>query len=187
MKSNETTRVSVDGLPGDLVCPLCDGKSIETFQHSDTFNYGSGDSAATLQVDLPVRRCTSCEFEFIDHEGEQLRHEAVCRHLGVLTPTEVRGVRQRYGMTRAAFAQATSLGEATLSRWENGAVIQNRAYDCYMRLLCKPWIMSALQHLIVPEPESPKEARVAERQFCRLVVSKSVLLKQSSFQLRLAT
>ena len=187
MKSNDTTRGSVDGLPVDLVCPLCDGKSIETFQHTDTFNYGSGDSAATLQVDLPVRRCTSCEFEFVDYEGERLRHEAVCRHLGVLTPIEVRGVRQRYGMTRAAFAQATCLGEATLSRWENGAVIQNKAYDCYMRLLCKPWIMNALKHLVVLELESPNEASIAERQFRRLVVSESMLSKQSSFRLRLAS
>lgn len=38
-------------------------------------------------------------------------------------------------MTRAQFSEITGLGEATLARWEAGAVIQNRANDRYLRLL----------------------------------------------------
>ena len=186
MNPNNTTRHSLDRAARDLVCPLCDGESIVTSQHSDTFNYGSGDSAVTLHVDLPVHRCAECEFEFVDHEGERLRHEAVCRHLRILSPAEVRDVRQQHGMTKAAFAQVTGLGEATLSRWENGAVVQNRANDLYLRLLTTPWIMTKLQDLSAPEPAPSGGTVDTSQRFRELEVSKSVRRKQARFQLRLA-
>ena len=119
-------------------CPQCGERSITTYRHLDTFTYGSGDAAATLEVDLPVRRCGACDLEFLDHAGERLRHAAVCRHLGVLTPAEIRGIRRRFGMTRAAFAELAGLDEATIDRWENGAVVQNQADDRYLRLLAIP-------------------------------------------------
>lgn len=39
---------------------------------------------AELTVDVPVRRCEACDFEYLDDEAEQLKHGAICRHLGVL-------------------------------------------------------------------------------------------------------
>lgn len=97
-------------------CPQCGEYSVTTYWHHDTFKYGSGDSAPMLHVDLPVRRCEPCDYEFLDHEGERLRHEAVCRHLGVLSPAEISDIRKRFTMTRAEFAEVTGLGEATLNR-----------------------------------------------------------------------
>lgn len=134
-------------------CPQCGEDLLSTYWHGDTFEYGTGDSATTLNVRLPVRRCGSCDLEFIDHEGERLRHEAVCRHLGVLTPAEIADVRKRYGMSRAAFAEATGLEEATLGRWENGAVVQNAANDRYLRLLALPGVMENLRRrTAAPKP-----------------------------------
>ena len=89
-------------------------------------------------------------------------------------------------MSRAAFAQLTALGEATLSRWENGVLIQNRAYDRYLRLLRKPWIMKALQFVSTPEPEDTGRSAVAGNQFRSLVVSESVRANQAGFRLRLS-
>ena len=81
-------------------------------------------------------------------EGERLRHEAVCRHLGVLSPAEISGLRKGFGMSRAAFAELTGLGEASLGRWESGAVIQNRANDRYLRLLSLPGLIGSLAELV---------------------------------------
>lgn len=120
----------------DRDCPLCGKRSVTTYLYHDIFTYGSGDTAATLEVvDLPVRRCGPCDFEFLDHEGERLHHEAVCRHLGVLTPDEIRSIRRRFGMTRAAFAELARIDEATLKRWENGAAVQGPDDDRYLRTL----------------------------------------------------
>ena len=82
------------------------------------FTYGVGASAVELKVTLPVRTCLSCGFEFLDHEAETLQHEAICAHLGVLTPKEIEGIRKMHGMSRARFSAVTGLGEATLNRWE---------------------------------------------------------------------
>lgn len=122
-------------------CPLCSTTSVETIPHRDTFAYGTGQSAAELSVQLPVRSCPSCNIEFLDQVGQRLMHNAVCRHLGVLTPEEVAAIRVHHKMTRAQFATVTGLGKATLARWESGAVIQNRANDRFLRLLCTkhPW------------------------------------------------
>ena len=151
MESDGTAhlRESAHGPEGE--CPLCGEGSITTDRIRDSFEYGTGDAAVPLEVDLPVRRCGSCDLEFLDHEGERLRHEAVCRHLGVLSPAEISVIRKASGMSRAAFADATGLGEATLGRWENGAAIQNRANDRYLRLLSLPGTMARLMELAAPE------------------------------------
>jgi putative zinc finger/helix-turn-helix YgiT family protein len=119
-------------------------------KHRHTFRYGAGESAADLTVDLPVRRCGVCGFEFLDSESERIKLEAICEHLGVLSPSGIRCIRERYGMTQAKFAEVTGLGTATLVRWENGAMNHTRAYDRYIRLLENPEIMRQLRGLAEP-------------------------------------
>jgi DNA-binding transcriptional regulator YiaG len=55
-----------------------------------------------------------------------------------MTPREVEGIRTRLGMTRAAFAELTRLGEASLARWEKGLLIQNPGNDQLLYLLQFP-------------------------------------------------
>lgn len=127
-------RGTVDGV--GIRCPDCDGAAT-TVRHRYVFPYGRSESAVDVEVELPIRVCGACRFEFLDEEGERLKHEAVCGHLGVLSPRDVRGIRKRHGMTRAAFAAMTGLGETTLGRWETGAGIQSRANDQYLRILAQ--------------------------------------------------
>ena len=61
-------------------------------------------------------------------------------------------------MTRAAFAQATGLGEASLNRWENGVLVQNAANDRYLRLLAIPEVMSRLNDLLARDLASSSHA-----------------------------
>ena len=171
----------------DPDCPQCGETSITTYWHHDTFTYGSGDSAVNLHVELPVRRCGSCEIEFLDHEGERLRHEAVCRHLGVMSPAEIADIRKRFGLTRAAFAEVTGLGEATLNRWENGAVVQNLANDRYLRLLALPGMMATLRELTTPRHARLRPYAPSARQFQVLEVSQKQRRSQERFELRMAS
>ena len=127
-------------------CFECDAPA-RTEWRDHAFTYGVGGSAAELSVKIPVRVCGACGAEFCDHEAETLEHEAVCAHLGVLPPRDVRRIRDLHGLTRAAFARVTGLGEATLSRWENGILIQNRANDRYLRLLAYPGNLPLLESL----------------------------------------
>lgn len=127
-------------------CPQC-GSAVDTEMYQHTFRYGDGDAAADIAVVLPLRRCAQCDFEYLDHEGERAKHEALCRHLGVLTPGEIRGMREPLGLTRAQFADLTGLGVASLNRWENGSSVQSVANDRYLRLLAQGAGLSRLRRI----------------------------------------
>ena len=146
----EPTRITTPGknesAPDDFACFECDAPT-GTEWREQAFTYGVGASAVELKVTLPVRVCRSCGFEFLDHEAETLQHEAICAHLGVLTPKEIRGIRAKHGMSRAEFSRVTGLGEATLNRWENAILIQNTANDRYLRLVASPENMRWLKRL----------------------------------------
>lgn len=118
-----------------VTCANCGSTNVSTSMETDRFAYGAGADAAELSAVVPVHSCAECGTQFTDEEAERLRHETVCRHLGRLTPSEIRDIRIQYGMRRADFAAATRLGEATLARWESGAMLPNAAYDQYLRLL----------------------------------------------------
>ena len=117
-------------------CPQCEGV-VETISHTDIFRYGDGKSAVDLPVVLPVRHCRGCGFEFLDHEAERTKHEALCEHFGVLTPWEIRAIWERYDLGLEAFAKLTGLDAATLGRWETGTLIQPIGDDRYLRLLAE--------------------------------------------------
>ena len=76
----ESTQRGLDASAAHI-CDECD-HPVATTGHNHTFVYGSGEAAAELAVRLPVRRCDHCDFDYLDEEGERLKHEAVCRHLG---------------------------------------------------------------------------------------------------------
>lgn len=118
----------------DDSCPQCGGAEIDTRWVDDVMTWGSGDHKSRIPVSVPVRTCPACNFQYFDHHGERLRHEAICRHLGVLSPADIRSIRRGHGMTRAAFGHATGLGEATIERLENGLVIQDHKDDRHLRL-----------------------------------------------------
>ena len=161
-------------------CAEC-GSAVATSWHSHVFQYGSGASTVDLAVRVPVRRCSDCDFDYLDDEGERIKHEAICRHLNVLTPSEIRGIRKRYGLSRTAFAKITGVGEASLSRWENGIKVQTPANDRYLRLLAHPGILALLQ-VVADVP--PREASRAT--FRRIEISETLLQRQQSFTLRRA-
>ena len=119
-----------------LVCPDCERTAVRTIHEDHSFKYGCGPAPVELNVTVPARRCDECGFSFYDAETERIKHEAVCRHLGVLTPSEVMAIRG--SISRAEFAALTGLGEATIGRWERGALVQSRANDLLLRLLQDP-------------------------------------------------
>jgi putative zinc finger/helix-turn-helix YgiT family protein len=120
---------------GKIECPTCDSPNVGTEYVEQSFKYGVGDDAEDIGCTVPLRVCRSCGTQFIDEEGERARHEAVCRHLGLMTPAEVQAVRDRYAATQAEFSELTGIGEASLSRWENGSSLQSKAYDNFLYLL----------------------------------------------------
>ena len=139
-----------------------------------------------LSVDLPVRHCSDCDFQFVDSEGEDIQQAAVCQHLGVLPPQAIVEIRKKHVLSRAAFAEITGLGEASLSRWEKGINIQNPGNDRYIRLLKHSEVMVKLQDIAHEKLKSlHSDGNVIP--FQCVAVTEEVLQKQAEFKLRLAS
>ena len=116
-------------------CGQCGSVNLIESIRDDMFAYGSGKDAVELTVPVPVYSCSQCGLTFTTERAEILRHEAVCRHLGVLSPAQIRDIRTRANLTRERFAALTGIGTASLARWETGELIQSAGYDKYLRLL----------------------------------------------------
>lgn len=119
-------------------CPMCSKTNITTKLEKDDIEYGKDRAVVRLTVKIPVRTCGDCGFQFTDHVAEDLKHEALCRHLGRLTPVEIKKLRKDYNLSRKNFAKLTLIGEASLARWETGELIQNGAYDQFLYLISFP-------------------------------------------------
>lgn len=169
----------------ESTCPLCGTTDVVTSITPYTFEYGSGDAVAKLNVDVPVRRCDACDFEYLDEEGERIKHNAVCQHLGVLSPSEVRHIRKKCSNTRTSFAEVTGLGEASLNRWENGLSIQTHANDRYLRLLEYPDNLQRLETIADSKAGTHSEKTVKD-QFRCIDVTEELMEEQREFELRKA-
>lgn len=132
--NNTSDNVIAFPQPEHRECPACGGECSLNFE-TQRFTYGRGREAVELEARVPIWRCGNCDGSFTDGAGEDARHEAVCRHLGVLTPQEIVGIRSRHGLTQAALAKLTGYGEASIKRWETGTLIQNTSADRFLRLI----------------------------------------------------
>ena len=100
-------------------CPICE-KSMKREWHSYEFSYGLDSNATEIRVSAPSFTCDECDLHFSTPEGEELKHEAVCTYFGVLSPREIRSIREFNGLSREQFARITGLGKGSLARWERG-------------------------------------------------------------------
>jgi putative zinc finger/helix-turn-helix YgiT family protein len=125
-------------------CDECGEQTVRVSFHEQRFEYGDGANAVELSARVPVWECAHCGHAYTDGDAEDCRHEAVCRHLGVLSPKQIRAIREKYNMSQAEFAKVTGCGLASVKRWETGALIQNLSADRLLRLISDPVIMAKL-------------------------------------------
>lgn len=127
-----------NALPDDMStpeCPDCNSVKFVMDIREQRFPYGKGAEEVEIACDVPVYRCSDCGCEWTCSDAEEIRHEAVCRHLKRLTPAQVLAVREQSGRSQAEFSRITGFGSASLSRWETGIQIQNVACDRLLRLI----------------------------------------------------
>lgn len=102
---------------------------------------------------LTVPQCGHCQAISIDDEADQQISAAFRREARLLTPEEIRHGREQLGLTQKQFANLLGVGEATVSRWETGAQIQQRALDRFLRVcLATPAAVELLRTDFQPSP-----------------------------------
>lgn len=180
-------------------CPACGHAHMNERVETQVFTYGRGDIAVQLSARVPVYTCSDCGFAFTDEAAEEARHEAVCRHLGVMTPTEIQSLRRRHGLSRAELARITRIGTASLNRWENGLLTQSPALDQLLYLCLFEENLRLLRSRDPSEPISlavegsgsvlpvseSGQSRPRDPRFRDLEVTPSLREQQQCFRLRL--
>lgn len=101
----------------------------------------------TLPINGEVIRVPGCSFLLCPNCGETItdyeqtgylfdRAHALYRDKhGLLSPGEIREIRERDRLTQAALAKLLRLGANTISRWESDRMVQTAAMDVLLRLI----------------------------------------------------
>lgn len=131
------------------VCPNCsnvlvDGQSKEAIEIAD------GD---VVYAQLPTLSCVACDFSFFTPEAELVRDATVRIHLGLLTAAEIKEIREKTGFSRREFAEAFGIPSASMERWENGRLVQNKTADTLLRALKNPSMARTLDRRRLGAPE----------------------------------
>lgn len=138
-------------------CPSCGSNKVTSVSEIEHFQYGDKADSVMLSASIRVHHCASCGFSFTAEDASESRHESVCRYLGVLTPIEVREVREHYKLSQSEFSELSKIGKASLARWESGVLIQNQANDNLLYLLSYDDNFARLRERARPRTVGQKE------------------------------
>lgn len=85
---------------------------------------------------LVCPKCGERVLNLRESQDFQRRALELFRHkYGLLSPDEIREIRDRHGLTQGDLASLLRLGAVTLSRWESGRFVQTASMDVLLRLI----------------------------------------------------
>jgi len=126
-----------------MYCPMCETER-QFRAETRREEYELRGEKFTLEVPRVV--CLTCgEAEIDDSFGDptlKLYAEYRRRH-GLLTPEQIRSIREKYELSQDAFAILLGTSPATLARYEGGS-LQDKAYDQLLRACQNPSFISDL-------------------------------------------
>ena len=87
---------------------------------------------------ITILKCKNCDNEIYDEqieiENDIILFDEYKRKNNLLTSTEIRTLRNKYGISQATLSKILGFGQKTITRYENGA-IQDIAHDNLLRLI----------------------------------------------------
>lgn len=115
-------------------CPICGGSARIACAAKDV-RVGK----RTVVVEDEFLLCEDCGEEFVEPEmmdrTAQRAAERIRQEDGLLTPGEIRAIRDKYGLSQEAFQRLINAGPKTVTRWERGTVSQNGTADTLLRAI----------------------------------------------------
>ena len=111
------------------------------------------------RIDIPelkIPKCRVCgEITFSNNTDDQIT-AALRSHLKLLTPQQIKAGRKRLGLKAKELAEQLGIAAATVSRWEQGRLIQSRAMDNLLRLYFESEeVRRLLRQRFAPDPPKP--------------------------------
>lgn len=84
--------------------------------------------------DLVLPVCQSCGARVFTSEVDRQINLALRKHIGLLTPHQIREAITRIGQSQATVARHLGIAQESLSRWVNDVQIQNKSMDTCLRV-----------------------------------------------------
>lgn len=117
------------------ICIEC-GKEVEThiISKDEIWNV----KGIEIPCNVQVRVCSECGEELIDTklEDENIKkvYDVYREKVGLLKSTEIKKIRDKYGISQQLFSKLLGFGEKTITRYENGS-IQDTCHDNLIQLM----------------------------------------------------
>lgn len=92
-----------------------------------------------IEAKLQVAKCKECGEEMfvadIEKKNFDILYSAYREKNGLLQPTQIKSIRDKYELTQTLFAKILGLGEKTIARYENGSIQEQAQNNLIM--LCE--------------------------------------------------
>lgn len=109
-----------------LFCTTCDELVTPVLKPTQITHHIKGE-AITLTVEIP--HCVKCGNQLADLAIEEQHFDAALaeyrRSKKLLPPSDIKTIREKYGLSQRAFARALGFSEPTINRYELGALPDN--------------------------------------------------------------
>ncbi len=115
-------------------CATCGERAVErrVLDYTAEFEH-DGRPYQFVVPGLEVLQCGRCKAIVLDDEANRRVTEAFRAHAGLLTPEQIRAHRKGLHLSQEQLAACLKVANSTVSRWETGAQIQQRAMDTLLR------------------------------------------------------
>jgi HTH-type transcriptional regulator/antitoxin MqsA len=116
-------------------CPICGAKALQERRGEYVFEWPKGFAAQhSAFPDAAWEACRACGEDILSPELSRRIEAEQYRIQGLLTPAEVRAVRQRTGLSQVDMARLLGVGDKSYARWEAGLSVQNKSMDNLIRV-----------------------------------------------------
>lgn len=116
-------------------CPVCGTEQETEVIEKEEISNVRGDE---IKVLARIRVCSVCGEELFDEELEEENIQRVYdiyrKKHGILSPKEIKNIRESYGLSQRAFAKLLGIGEASIARYETGALPEKSLSNMIMLL-----------------------------------------------------
>ena len=128
-------------------CPICGEQGFCERRGEFRFDPPPNIPAGTIVIaDAVWEECEACGEQIIGHELDQALDAESRRRQGLLSPSEIKAIRERVGLSQAQIAGLMGVGSKTYTRWETGKSIQNKSNDNLIRLINQdPSVLARLE------------------------------------------
>src|SRR5436190_20548357 len=109
--------------------------------------------ADRIPVKVPVTRDPETGEILLTPEAHEKIEQTQARHMGLISPTELKMIRQRLGLTQRELGNLIQVGEKSYTRWETGRARPSRSLNvllCALRdgRLSIPYLQSLQQPFV---------------------------------------